>query len=285
MTQFFSAAGTSLHYELRGEGPLLVCQPGGPARPASYLDTLGGLERHRTLLLLDPRGVGGSDPAEDYGFAALAEDLEALRLHLGVDGFDLLGHSAGALPAVLHAARRPGRVRRLVLLTPTRRPIPPQDGEPGRAALARELFDGEPWLDGALAALEKAPTASDDEFPSLARQFTPVFYGRWDAAAQAHAFRPDDCDSAPEAAAGFGASPFDPASLSAITAPVTVLAGDRDVSVGLAAPAVWASWLPGATLEWLPGCGHFPWLENPAGVSRAILTALGTPSDPDASAM
>ncbi|MGV9596901.1 alpha/beta fold hydrolase [Streptosporangium sandarakinum] len=274
MPHFTSAAGTPLHYELHGRGPLLVCQPGGPARPASYLDRLGGLDEERTLLLLDPRGTGASAPADDYGFAALADDLEALRLHLGVEDLDLLGHSAGALPTALYAARHPGRVRRLVLLTPTRRPIPFGDGEPDRPTLAGRLFDGEPWLDDALAAMKAADTASDEEIPALTRRFIPVFYGRWDAAARAHAFRPRDSASVPEAARGFGASPFDPAILAAVTAPVTVLAGDRDVSTGLAAPAVWTDWFPKARLEWLPGCGHFPWVDDPPRTAQAIRTAL-----------
>ena len=64
MGVFRSAAGTELHYELRGDGPLLVCQPGGPGRPGGYLDDLGGV--HRTLLLLDPRGAGRSEPAPSH---------------------------------------------------------------------------------------------------------------------------------------------------------------------------------------------------------------------------
>ena len=39
----------------RGDGPLLVCHPGGPGFDGSELRDLGGLDTTRTLLLIDPR--------------------------------------------------------------------------------------------------------------------------------------------------------------------------------------------------------------------------------------
>ena len=47
-----------LHTGRRGDGPLLLCHPGGPGFDGSELHDLGGLDRTRTLLLLDPRGSG-----------------------------------------------------------------------------------------------------------------------------------------------------------------------------------------------------------------------------------
>lgn len=91
-----------------GSGPLLVCQPGGPGRAPSYLRDLGGLAATRTLLFVHARGV----PMPD-----LADDLEDLRQHLGVESFDLLAHSAGAVVAQVFARQHP--VQRLVLVTPS----------------------------------------------------------------------------------------------------------------------------------------------------------------------
>src|SRR4051812_49725365 len=105
MGVFRSAAGTQLHYQLRGSGPLLICHPGGPGRPASYLDDLGGVAR--TLVLLDPRGAGSSEPATTCAFTELAEDLELLREHLGAERIDVLGHSAGGLAGPPHPGPHP----------------------------------------------------------------------------------------------------------------------------------------------------------------------------------
>ena len=56
--------------------------------------------------------------------------------------------------------------------------------------------------------------------------------------------------------------------------PVTIIAGDRDIVTGLAAPHVLADWLPNAQIIWLPDAGHFPWVTEPARTRAAIETAL-----------
>jgi proline iminopeptidase len=120
---FASYDGTLLAYRQTGEGRPLVCLPGGPGRVADYLVDLGGLGQRAEceLILLEPRGTGASavpaDPAT-YRCDRMAEDVEALRAHLGLAQMDLLGHSAAADLALLYAARYPERISRLILLTP-----------------------------------------------------------------------------------------------------------------------------------------------------------------------
>ena len=45
MPSFASYDGTELAYRILGDGPPLVCLPGGPGRAAGYLGDLGGLDR------------------------------------------------------------------------------------------------------------------------------------------------------------------------------------------------------------------------------------------------
>jgi pimeloyl-ACP methyl ester carboxylesterase len=108
----------------------------------------GGLLNRRELLLVDPRGVGRSDPVEcrslsevaygltpagrmtaavgacgrelgpraaSYGNAAIADDLEAVRAVLGIEQLDLWGSSYGTYLMTVYAARHPERVRSIVL--------------------------------------------------------------------------------------------------------------------------------------------------------------------------
>jgi pimeloyl-ACP methyl ester carboxylesterase len=266
MGDFRSAAGTALHYALRGSGPLLVCQPGGPGRPGSYLDDLGGVAR--TLLLLDPRGSGGSEPAAACAFTDLAADLEQLRRHLEVDRLDLLGHSAGCWPALAYAARHPSRVSRLVLLTPSRVPIPHDADEPSQDELVKRWFAEEPWYLQAKAAWD---SHSDDE--ERFRAAMPLVYAADTPAVRAHLARPERRAACPD----FWSASLDPADLAAVSVPVTIVAADRDVVTGLAAPHTLASWLPTAAVTWLPDAGHFPWVTHPGPTRDAIDGALTHP--------
>jgi len=107
MPRFASYDGTEIAYRAAGDGPPLVCLPGGPGRAAVYLGDLGGLSRSRRLILPDSRGVGlSTDPADPVTFRVdrLVEDVDALRAHLGLERMDLLAHSAGAILATLYAA-------------------------------------------------------------------------------------------------------------------------------------------------------------------------------------
>lgn len=262
MGEFRSAANTELHYELRGHGPFLVCQPGGPGRPGSYLDDLGGVGR--TLVLIDPRGSGGSAPAPAHAFTELADDIELLRRHLDLTRFDLLGHSAGCWPVLAYAAHYPTRVAHLVLLTPSRVPIPRGSDEPSQDELVKRWFAAEPWYPAARAAWV---TGLDD--PDV----MPFYYAADRPEVREHAAqferRADYAD--------FWSARLDPAELAAVSVPVTIVAADRDLVTGLVAPHILASWLPTAAVTWLPDAGHFPWVTHPRLTREAIDHALSQP--------
>lgn len=192
MPIFTAPDGTALAYHVRGEGEPLVVLPGGPMRASEYLGDLGGLAAHRRLILLDLRGTGGSatpaDPAT-YRCDRQVEDVEALRAHLGLERMDVLAHSAGGSLAMLHAARHPRRVNRLVLVTAIPwalgRPATPQE----RLAAAR-LRAAEPWFATAFPAFEAWVTgAAGEDIDS--ETVDAFFYGRWDDTARAHAAAAD----------------------------------------------------------------------------------------------
>jgi pimeloyl-ACP methyl ester carboxylesterase len=74
----------------------------------------------------DLRGHGASDWPGGYTIEQLTNDLAAFTDALGLGRIALVGHSIGAAPAYLYAARHPGRVVRLVL----EEPAPPWAREP-----------------------------------------------------------------------------------------------------------------------------------------------------------
>jgi pimeloyl-ACP methyl ester carboxylesterase len=112
--------GVRLHWLEWGPAaaPLVVLLHGSSAH-AHWWDFFAPAlaERHR-VVAPDLRGHGDSghaDPAE-YSLEHYAADVEAIVAHLGARSLRLVGHSLGALVAVVFAARNPGAVERLVLV-------------------------------------------------------------------------------------------------------------------------------------------------------------------------
>jgi proline iminopeptidase len=273
-----AADGCHLAVHPVGEGPPLLCVPGGPGRAAEYLDDLGGLSRGRQLLLLDNRGTGASELPADRSslqFPRLADDVAAVQRELALSPADLLGHSAGCPVVLLHAARQVDGVRRLVLVTPSGRPFgwAPDDLERIRAERS-----GERWFadaSEAQAALEQAGPRVRSE---LEKETRPFWYGRWDERAQAHAAGADRQMSL-RASAGFAPGDgYDPVaareSLRAIRAEVLIVVGGRDALTGASVAERFADALPKAEVVTIDGAGHFPWVDEPESFRAAVQTFL-----------
>lgn len=273
--------GTVLSYRETGDGPPLICLPGGPMLPAVYLDELGGLSAYRRLVLPDLRGTGASgvpaDPAS-YRCDRLVDDVEALREHLGLERVDLLGHSAGANLAALYTARQPERVSRLALITPSVFAVGIEVTGEERLRAARERAD-EPWFPEAFAALEAIVAGRFT--PENWRGIEPFSHGRWDAGAQARqeaeAAQRNDAAAAVYGAEGAYDPPATRAALARFAGPVLLLAGGSDLG---AVPGVVARYAElfssgGAELVVQPGAGHFPWRDDPEGFAGAVAQFLG----------
>jgi proline iminopeptidase len=278
---FTSYDGTELGYRVLGDGPPLVCLPGGPGRAAEYLGDLGGLSASRRLVLLDIRGVGlSADPADPATFRVdrLVNDVEALRVHLGRDRMDLLAHSAGAILATLYAAEYPERLSRLILVTPGLAAVD-VDGTEEEFSAALERRAGEPWYTDARAALEKIMTGNLSMEAFHASR--PFFYGRWDEAAAANATA-GVAERHQAAREGYFAGvTLDPpsirAALTKLTAPVLLCAGDMDPMVTPTMVRTAAPLFSDATVVVQPGAAHFPWIDDPAAFAAAVGTFLEAP--------
>jgi pimeloyl-ACP methyl ester carboxylesterase len=279
METFEGADGTRLAYHRSGEGPPLICLPGGPMRASAYLGELGGLSTHRTLSLLDLRGTGASavpaDPAS-YRCDRLVDDVEALREHLRLDQIDLLGHSAGATLALLYAAGHLDRIGRLALINPSPLAVGLEIADLDRREVA-ELRRGEAWFPEAFAAFERiwSGDATAADWDAIA----PFTYGRWDAAARADLAREASQKNADAAAVYYSAGALDPvatrASLARLGAPVLLVAGDYDVALPPKCAAEYAGLFRQAELAVQPAAGHSPWLDDPEWFVQTVAGFLG----------
>jgi pimeloyl-ACP methyl ester carboxylesterase len=263
---------TELFYETRNPAGerTIIALAGGAARHPAYLDGLAGLDRTYRLVVPHLRGVGRTPlaPGDRGSYWRQAEDIEALRQHLGLDRLHLLGHSAGTRLALAHAVRFPGRVAALVLVTPPAAYLVDVPSDQDEIYARRR---GEPWFDAAEQAAEEGPATDDDQ--GLNDWYARVAargYAVWDDAARAHATVGWISHAAMRAYFSIDATHDLRAGLETITAPVLVVAGAQDSLTGLAPVVALPRQLPRGELAVLEDCGHFPWVEQPAAFRAAV---------------
>ncbi len=264
MAIFTSYDGTKLWYDVMGDiqsaGQVpLVMVGGGPGMDVRYLGDLGGVGEGRTVIRLDGRAAGRSEVPVDRAscsFGEQARDVDELRRHLGLESFDLVGHSAGTLVVQRYAADFGDRVRKLVLVAPPGRAA--REPDEAEVAAIRASRSAEPWYADAAAADELSrqngsPTAE------LMDRIVPFFWGRWDE--QTQLVDAERFEAPPvwlRAVFYTGATEPRPVSM-----PVLVVAGGLDGMIGTWPARLAAECHPHARLEVLATCGHWPWVEEP----------------------
>jgi proline iminopeptidase len=269
--------GRKLFYDIRGEGEPLLCHPGGPGFSSAYFGDLGGLDRSRKLVVLHPRGTGGSDqPASEAAYALpdYVADLGHVQSHLGADRIDLLGHSHGSLVALLYAAEHPERVGQLVLVA-VGAGFHEREIEAMQAAMQRH--SGEPWFEDASAALEEEQAGhfrDDAELGRIVARELPFYFAQYGENERAFVKRALEQPVHATALRYFNANEFmtfdiRPA-LPRVSAPTLVVAGQEDFILGPPACREVAGGIADARLEVLEGVGHMPWVENPEAFAVTV---------------
>jgi proline iminopeptidase len=113
--------GFDLYYRSLGIGEPVLILSGGPGDDCDYLLPVASeVAKYAHAILLEQRGTGRSLPPRidknTINLALYLEDIEALREHLKVERWTVIGHSAGGILAMDYAAAYPERVDKLVLL-------------------------------------------------------------------------------------------------------------------------------------------------------------------------
>lgn len=271
--------GVKLYYRLVGTGSeLVVLIHGGPGLTSDYLaDDLMPMARNHSLLVYDQRGIGRSTLVTDsiaLSAQRYAEDLEAIRKHLGLEQLTLLGHSWGVVPATLYAMQYPERVRRMILVGT----IPAH-----QSALAKAFESLAAARDSAtlrrMAELSRIREANPAD-PAACREyyqlwFTP-FFGASNAASR---MKGDVCAGSPESLknkpnvgrftwASLGNWDWT-TSLSRVRVPTLIIQGELD-PLPIESAREWAAAMPNARLLALKGVGHFPHVETPEVFFAAV---------------
>ncbi|HEX3507259.1 MAG TPA: alpha/beta hydrolase [Candidatus Dormibacteraeota bacterium] len=276
-----TADGRKLAYHKMGSGQVVVCHPGGPGFSALYFADLAGLWERFTLVLLDPRGTGGSARPNDrmaYRIEDYVADVEELRLHLGLDRLMLLWHSHGGVVAQAYAARHPEKVERLVLASTLAR-----FGDAQQAAM-REGMDkrsGQPWYADAVAALDaeqEGRFSSDEEMAGLLFRELPLYFAHYGAAEAGYLDTLKVETPNADTLKLFNQQIFETfdlrGELGAIKAPTLVITGEEDFICGPVCADEIASGIKGAKKVIVGDSGHMIFIEQPEEFQRDVADFL-----------
>jgi proline iminopeptidase len=289
--------GIRLYYRVAGK-PISDRIPtiflhGGPGYNSYSFATLAGtrLEPHLAMVYLDQRGCGRSERpwTQAYSMYLLMQDIEALRLRLGVAKISLIGHSFGGTLALEYAARHPEHVSRIVFV----------DGMADGPASIRMWRDRlEAWDPTALRRVSSAEkpqpdTAENSEcaetkaLMSLVNQATgkngKAFFDHLQFVDQSVRERQDAVDAESglkntgelsNALFSTGLACYRFTQHARLTMPVLVIGGRQDGAIGIETMRDLASKLPHAKFIEYEKSAHFPYLEEPERFTADVTAFL-----------
>lgn len=271
--------GGTLAWWRDGSGPPLLVLNGGPGSPSRYLHGfVSRLARQWTACVFDQPGTGASTvpslDADHVGVNAIVAAAEALRRHLGIARWHVLGHSFGAMVAMQYACDHPDAVASLVLTGPggadTQSFAYLRDNVRARLyAPDRTRFDAllEASRAGSISAAEELELdalfgRASTFFPERAAATDEDPEGRIDRRTSEVVWR------------SLREAPFDlKPRLGEVRCPVAIVAGRQDY-VGEAVPLTLERLLPRARLRFLDRCGHRPWLDQPEAFAALLAIHL-----------
>ncbi len=96
--------------------PIFLCH-GAPGSRVFGPDSTTTAAAGVRLITVDRPGYGRSDPKPGRQILDWPSDVEELAAALGIDEFDVAGHSSGGSYALACASRFPGRVKRVALIS------------------------------------------------------------------------------------------------------------------------------------------------------------------------
>lgn len=109
-----------LHVESYGQGTPLLIINGGPGMSSEGFRPLARrLGKNYNTIIFDQRGTGQSNleaiDSSTITMHQMAEDIERIRQHLGMEQWVVMGHSFGGMLAAYYTSLYPDRVSALIL--------------------------------------------------------------------------------------------------------------------------------------------------------------------------
>jgi proline iminopeptidase len=267
--------GVQLHYTVRGSGPVLMAHSGGPGMDARDWDDFARIDEFVTVVAIHPRGSGLSGPAagDAYLLPNYASDVEALRLHLGLEKPIVMGWSHGGMVAQQFAFTYPDSLSKLILFDTSA-----YFGEfLSDIESAVQEFKDEPWFETSFAALKAewdGNYETDEDMARLWAEEMKFYFKKFGETEKAYHERTKDLPirMAPlkvfndREAATMDLRPH----LKKVTVPALVMVGRHDFITNVSMAEEMVKHIPHAKLEIFEDSGHFALVEEPKKFYRVI---------------
>lgn len=274
---YFDVDGAGLAAEgaaLRDKPVAFVIHGGPGSDHTGFRAPFAPLAESLQLVYFDHRGSGRSARGDKarYTLDENVEDMEALRLHLGLGPVASIGTSYGGMVAMAHAARHPRSVSHLVLVVTAAhsgfiarsREIVAQRGDARQVALCEDLYAGR--LD------------TPDKLRDYHHHMGPLYSRRFDPAASmerlARGIHAPDPLNAAFAPGGFLHAMDLRPELAAIRAPTLVIAGRHDWICAPEFSEEIHRLIPGSRLRIFEESSHSVRVDEPGRLREEILAFL-----------
>jgi proline iminopeptidase len=278
--------GVDLHYLVSGNGPPLFIVPPGWGVGSGYLQKgFKFLQDRFRVVFIDTRGSGLSGRPEDAARMSshdMADDLEALREHLGLPSLRLLGHSNSGAILLSYAERYRDRVEKMILIDSQVLGFPAANDT---QAFLQERA-GHPQYKAAIQTALRGFSgqidfgATDESLTNFVGQILPLYLQRPErnlkfareqlsGRISSYAYR---AQVAADQAAGVDQTTL----LDRIRASVLIISGRHDWICPVAVAERLHQGIPNSRLVVFEESGHMPWLEEPAAFSAEVIQFLET---------
>lgn len=273
-----------IHYVVAGRGPVVfVTSVGWGLGTTLYQNGLKPLEYHFTVVYVDERGNGESSLPADLkamSTSVMADDLDRLRIYLGLDVIDLVGHSSGGTIALEYAERHPTHLAKAVLIDPR---ILGDEGEKEIAEMEAIWKDDPKYKDAIISLKHSAEHPKTDAatkqsvgsylnlYFSKPNLYIPVFTKEGGARGVISAVT-----NAAHEAADDGLHREQAKDYGVIRAKLLIINGTVDFICPYQPSQRLHSAVPGSLLELYANVGHFPWIEEPDRFIRSLIEFLNS---------
>lgn len=270
--------GAVQRYHVHGGGPVCVAHSGGPGVFWDYL-RMPALERHLTIVYIEPLGTGGSGrlPTHPHGYTRklYGDAIDRVLDHLGQSKVYLLGHSHGGFVVQRYAADHADRLAGLILYASVPVTGPEKDAETRRKLDEfAERNAGNPELPFVLEAADANRSATSDEqktasLRALLPAYLADYWGRQRDFAplrskiQLGYISDRDADGTQDIVA-------DRAILPRIETPTLVLVGRYDFVTGVRWAHEIHELIPDSKINIFEQSGHFVHIEEPDAFAQEI---------------